>query len=85
MSRPVERRATEQLLRLIADGTAPVVGEEFFRSLVRRLAEAVGVKYAFVAGSPGSKHASGPLPSGLARTFLRTSNTISRARRVRWC
>jgi transcriptional regulator with GAF, ATPase, and Fis domain len=31
MSRPVECRATEQLLRLIADGTTPVVGEEFFR------------------------------------------------------
>jgi PAS domain S-box-containing protein len=55
MSQHVERRATESLLRLIAEGTAPAIGEEFFRSLVRHLAEALGVKYAFAAEFAGVK------------------------------
>src|SRR5262245_26843981 len=36
-------------LRAIAEGTAPHTGQEFFRSLVRHLAAAVGTRYAFVA------------------------------------
>ncbi|MBI1915351.1 MAG: sigma 54-interacting transcriptional regulator [Planctomycetes bacterium] len=36
-------------LRAIAEGTAHSVGEEFFSSLVRHLASALGVPYAFVA------------------------------------
>ena len=42
MSPHVERRATETLLRLIAESTAPAIGKVFFRSLVRHLAEALG-------------------------------------------
>ena len=49
MSQHVERRATESLLRLIAEGTAPPIDEAFCRALVRHLADALGVKYAFVA------------------------------------
>jgi hypothetical protein len=30
MSQHLERRATESLLRLIAEGAAPAIGEEFF-------------------------------------------------------
>ena len=36
-------------LRAIAEGTAPHTGQEFFQSLVRHLAPAVGTRYAFVA------------------------------------
>jgi PAS domain S-box-containing protein len=36
-------------LRALVEGTARGTGEEFFRSLVRHLAEALGVRYAFVA------------------------------------
>jgi PAS domain S-box-containing protein len=36
-------------LRTIAEGTAHSVGEEFFASLVRHLASALGINYAFVA------------------------------------
>lgn len=38
-----------RLLRVIAEGTAGVTGEAFFRSLVRHLAEILEVRYAFVA------------------------------------
>ena len=41
-----EREAT---LRAIAEGTAAYVGGEFFQSLVRNLAAALGVEYAFVS------------------------------------
>lgn len=40
-------------LRSIMEGTARAIGEEFLQSLVRHLAEAVGVKYAFVAEFAG--------------------------------
>ena len=36
-------------LRAIVEGTARATGEEFFRSLVRTLAAAIDVQYAFVA------------------------------------
>src|SRR5262245_37935387 len=36
-------------LRALVEGTAGHTGEEFFRSLVRHLAAAVGTRYAFVA------------------------------------
>src|SRR5262245_54861404 len=36
-------------LRSLVEGTAGSTGEEFFRSLVRNLASALGVRYAFVA------------------------------------
>src|SRR5262245_1628726 len=37
------------LLRTLADGTAAATGDEFFRSLARHAAEALGARYAFVA------------------------------------
>lgn len=40
-------------LRAISEGTAGATGNEFFRSLVRHLANAVGVRYAFVATFSG--------------------------------
>ena len=36
------------LLRAIVEGTATETGEEFFRSLVRHLAQTLNVRYAFV-------------------------------------
>src|SRR2546426_721824 len=39
----------EQLLRAIIDGTAAVTGDDFSRSLVRHLASALQLHYAFVA------------------------------------
>lgn len=43
------RGTEEKLLRTIAEGTASVTGDDFFRSLVRHLASALQVRYAFVA------------------------------------
>jgi DNA-binding NtrC family response regulator len=44
-----ERTKAEEELRAIAAGTAAVTGTEFFHSLVKHLAEAFHVRYAFVA------------------------------------
>jgi PAS domain S-box-containing protein len=41
------------VLRSIVEGTAQATGEEFFRALVRHLAEAIGVQYAFIAEFAG--------------------------------
>ncbi len=40
---------SNQTLRAIFEGTAPAVGESFFQSLVKNLAKALGVEYAFVS------------------------------------
>jgi PAS domain S-box-containing protein len=45
----LERQRSEQILRLIVKGTASVTGKDFFRSLVRSLAEALDVRYAFIS------------------------------------
>jgi hypothetical protein len=39
----------EELLRAIIQGTAATTGTQFFRSLVRHLAEGLHVRFAFVA------------------------------------
>ena len=44
-------------LRAIAEGTARHTGQEFFQSLVRHLAAAVGTRYAFVAEFKGGTRA----------------------------
>jgi formate hydrogenlyase transcriptional activator len=44
-----ERKRAEDMVRAIAAGTAAVTGSDFFRSLVRHVAQALGVHYAFVA------------------------------------
>ena len=43
-----EHRQTEQALRNIVEGTSPVIGQDYFYTLVRNLASALGVRYAFV-------------------------------------
>ncbi|HSF07631.1 MAG TPA: sigma 54-interacting transcriptional regulator [Methylomirabilota bacterium] len=49
MQQEVARRAqAEEVLRAITEGTAAVTGSDFFYSLVRHLAAALGVRYAFV-------------------------------------
>ena len=52
------RGVVEELaaLRVIVEGTAHSTGAEFFQTLVRHLAQAVGAHYAFVAefASPGT-------------------------------
>ncbi|MBL8046562.1 MAG: GAF domain-containing protein [Anaerolineales bacterium] len=44
-----ERKRVDNALRSIAEGTAAVTGDDFFHSLVRHLAAALQVRYAFVA------------------------------------
>src|SRR3954471_4599262 len=39
----------ERLLHAILEGTSAVAGKEFFQSLVRHLAEGLGVRWVFVA------------------------------------
>lgn len=46
-----------QALRSIVEGTATGTGEEFFRSLARHLAAAMGVRFAFVAVFLGGSRA----------------------------
>jgi PAS domain S-box-containing protein len=46
----LERQRSEQILRLIVEGTAAVTGEAFFQALVKSLAEALEVRYALVSG-----------------------------------
>lgn len=43
-----QRQRAEETLRAITEGTAAVTGSDFFRSLVRHLADALQVKYAFI-------------------------------------
>ncbi|UCG33354.1 MAG: PAS domain S-box protein [Phycisphaerales bacterium] len=45
----LRRKQAEQVLRSIVEATGAVVGREFFRSLVRHLADALYVRYAFVS------------------------------------
>jgi PAS domain S-box-containing protein len=45
----LERQRSEQTLRMIVEGTAAVTGEDFFRSLVRSLAQSLEVRYAFIS------------------------------------
>src|SRR5436190_10682878 len=51
--------STDELaaLRAIVEGTARHTGQEFFQSLVRHLARAVGVRYALVAEFAGPMRA----------------------------
>lgn len=44
-----DRMQTEAILRAIIEGTASDIDDEFFRSLVRNLAAALDVRYAFVS------------------------------------
>ncbi|MGH8659189.1 MAG: sigma-54 interaction domain-containing protein [Gammaproteobacteria bacterium] len=45
----ISQSETDRLLRLIDEGTASTVGAAFFQALVRCLAEALNVRFAFVA------------------------------------
>jgi diguanylate cyclase (GGDEF)-like protein/PAS domain S-box-containing protein len=47
-----ERRSAERLLRSILEGTAAETGEAFLRALVKNLAQALDVRYAFVSELP---------------------------------
>jgi predicted ATPase/GAF domain-containing protein len=51
------RQQAEETLRSIVEGTASVTGDDFFRSLVRHLASALQVRYAFVAACKDAKKA----------------------------
>jgi len=43
-----ERKHTEEMIRFTVEGTAATTGENFFRSIVKYLATALNVRYAFV-------------------------------------
>ena len=45
---PAFESRAEDVLRAVIEGTASVTGDEFFRSLVKYVASALGVRYAFV-------------------------------------
>jgi signal transduction histidine kinase len=45
----LERQKSEQILRSIVEGTVSATGVDFFRSLVRFLAQALDVRYAFIS------------------------------------
>jgi predicted ATPase/signal transduction histidine kinase len=62
-----ERQRAEDTLRAIEAGTAAVTGADFFRALVRNLAHALGVRYAFVAECCAS--AAGASPRAQMRAF----------------
>lgn len=47
-----ERKRAEEAMRRVVVGTSPKVGKDFFPSLVRHLAAALEVRYAFVAEMP---------------------------------
>ena len=53
-----ERRQAESALTVIASGTASVIGEDFFHSLVQNLATSLKVKCVFVAECIGSDNRS---------------------------
>ncbi len=52
-----ERHLAEETFRLIVVGTASTTGSDFFQSLVRHMATALGVRYAFVTACDDQKHA----------------------------
>ena len=45
----LDRQKSEQILRSIVEGTVSATGVDFFRSLVRSLAQALSVRYAFIS------------------------------------
>jgi PAS domain S-box-containing protein len=49
-----ERKQIENALRAIVEGTASATGGEFFRALVKHLAQGLGVRHAFVAETIGA-------------------------------
>ena len=49
VSAGIERSLAEEALSLIVEGTAPTVGAQFFHALVKHLAAALEVRYAFIA------------------------------------
>ena len=50
-----QRKRMEEALRNLAQGTAPVTGQNFFRLLVDHLAQALNVRYAFVGEVTGAE------------------------------
>jgi transcriptional regulator with GAF, ATPase, and Fis domain len=48
MKQATQRRQAEETLRSVVEGTAAVTGDDFFSALVRHLAAAMRVRYAFV-------------------------------------
>jgi diguanylate cyclase (GGDEF)-like protein/PAS domain S-box-containing protein len=48
-----ERKTGEERLRAIVEGTSSTTGDDFLRSLVRHLAEALGTRYAFICEVTG--------------------------------
>jgi formate hydrogenlyase transcriptional activator len=52
-----DRHVAEETFRSIVVGTASTTGNDFFPSLVRHLATALGVRYAFITDCDDQKHA----------------------------
>ncbi|HLP89849.1 MAG TPA: adenylate/guanylate cyclase domain-containing protein [Nostocaceae cyanobacterium] len=52
-----DRKRREEALKLIVEGTATKIGDEFFKACVHRLAEILGVRYAFITECTNSQKA----------------------------
>jgi len=66
----IAEQKVDDVLREIVAGTAAVIGDEFFRELVRRLAGTLGVKWAFVAEFAASRKRARTLAFWAADGFL---------------
>ena len=69
--------STDELstLAVILEGTARATGQEFFRSLVRHLATAVGTRYAFVAEfAEGTRRGCAPWRTGFGTESSTTTS-----------
>ena len=74
--RSIEADGGDEILYHITDGIAGAIGEEFFRSLTRHLADALQVRYSFVTESPTKReHAFAPSLFGTAPASPKTSST----------
>lgn len=95
MSRPTERISdsgdgrceADRLFRSVFERTAKAVGEDFFRELVRQLAETLRVPFAWVSECVGPPEAAPsrvrPSPFGSAETSEPTRSTRCQERRAK--
>jgi len=65
-----DRHLAEETFRSIVIGTASATGSDFFPSLVRHMASALRVRYAFITDCDGRAKTSAKISSSILRTHL---------------
>ncbi|MFO1351404.1 MAG: hypothetical protein U1F68_12335 [Gammaproteobacteria bacterium] len=80
-----QRQTEERLLRTIVEGTAALTGEEFFRALVKNLAQALEADYCFAAEFTDVKTRVRILAHWTRAVSSTTSSSTSPVRRARRC